>query len=747
MRWPTDKVLLSGWLAAVFGASAVVAVVAIALIAPRPKCPSIPSSPVPGYVAAGTVADVEHRSICGATAYLSIFDGEGRILTKVPLPMNGKGWFYIQNDNIPDVPGGRVARISAEGRFHLAESVEVALARGTPNRIVPKFVHLRLTPINPWLTLIVLLPATFGVILALLHLTNLARGVRVTQLYAIGTAVLWGVVMAVLIAIYARQGHALMPLFFADLSISSGVVVFAVLGCLTYLAFSLEEKDREVLFMGTSQDKQRILQVVGGRILIGPYVALAGYAIFAATFPNLRSGAFAAFFGFFTGAWIKPVLQALNDIGFRLLSREQQDKILQHALATEGPPRPVTSVDFLPPPSAAYLAAVAAAQEKLLELNGVLGVDKGYKLVGGAPTGDRAIVVYVEKKLDMAPADPELVPPSFLGIPTDVRELPPPQGDDDHCYAEMLSVSQRKIALLAGPMTESENDPQSAPNLSHHEDVWILLDDERRFFPKDKFAALNAYRFIRNGIGDTYDFIAFVIDRASGLPAQDNYCTSIHTDAEGLGFRTNLRGEWGSTKLRSVQVHTRAPALRTAMHEIVHTWAARIDLDIAVDSSTAMRTGAYHWSDFIDYGNSCLNASRTIWVPAGTTPDGTATARREAQDSDDSVWGLCTLDRYLMGLLPKSKVELRFFAPSDIGGVHPVLRTLPLSALRDRNPPLTQPKPNFRQAWVVVTASAPSGQALASEVSKKLDGYQKQFNVACQGAASLEIVRAKGLSS
>lgn len=744
MRWQFNKTELSGWIAAIFAAFIVIVIVVVAIVAPRPKCPPVTSSPSKMYIAAGTVGDVEHRTVCGATAYLSFYDASGQILTKVALPLNNKGWFYLPDEHIPDIPGARVARISGEAPFHLAESVEVALTRGTPNKIVPKFVHLRLTPVNPWLTLIMLLPATFGLVLALLHLTSLSRGVRVTQLYAIGTAVLWGIVMAALIAIYATQGNALMPLFWADLTISSGVVVFAVLGCLTYLAFSLEEKDRDLLFKGTAEEKQRILQVAGGRILIGPYVALAGYAIFAATFPNLRSGAFAAFFGFFTGVWIKPVLQALNDIGFRLLSREQQDKVLLHALAAEGPRAPVTSVDLLPPPSAAYLAAVEAAQEELLKLDGVLGVDKGYKLTGGAPTGDRAIVVYVDKKIDMTPAGLQQVPPVFLGIPTDVRELPPPLEDDDHCYTEMLSVSQRKIALLVGPVSESGNDPQSAPHVSHHEGVWTLIDDERRFFPKQKFAPLNAYRFIQSRIGDTYDFVAFVIDRDSGLPAQDNYCTSIHTDAEGLGFRTNLRADWGSIKLRSVQVHTRAPSLRTAMHEIVHTWAARIDLDVTVDSSTTVRTGAYHWSDFFDYGNSCLNASRMIWVPAGTTSDGTATARREAQDSDDDVWGLCALDRYLMGLLPKSNVELRFLAPSDIGGVHPVLRTVPLSALRDRNPPIAPPTLKFRQTWVVVTAGAASGQTLASEVSKKLDTYQKQFNAACQGAATLEIVRAKG---
>src|SRR5439155_5761619 len=92
------------------------------------------------------------------------------------------------------------------------------------------------------------------------------------------------------------------------------------------------------------QKQRRVLLTLGGRVLVAPYVAVAAYGIMAATFPTLNTGAAAAFFGFFTGLWIKPVLEALNDIGLRLLSVEERQKVADRLLDQ--------SADVEPPPTA-----------------------------------------------------------------------------------------------------------------------------------------------------------------------------------------------------------------------------------------------------------------------------------------------------------------------------------------------------------------------------------------------------------
>jgi hypothetical protein len=58
------------------------------------------------------------------------------------------------------------------------------------------------------------------------------------------------------------------------------------------------------------------------------------------------------------------------------------------------------------------------AEQTLLKLPGVTGVALGHKTVGGQKTDVPAIVVYVERKRDVAATD--RIPASFEGVPTDV---------------------------------------------------------------------------------------------------------------------------------------------------------------------------------------------------------------------------------------------------------------------------------------------------------------------------------------
>jgi hypothetical protein len=78
-------------------------------------------------------------------------------------------------------------------------------------------------------------------------------------------------------------------------------------------------------------------------------------------------------------------------------------------------------------------------EEALLGLPGVTGVDIGYKTVGGVPTDELAIRVYVAEKKppEEIPAD-ERIPKTIDDVPTD--------------------VIQRKYELHAGSMAPAEPD-------------------------------------------------------------------------------------------------------------------------------------------------------------------------------------------------------------------------------------------------------------------------------------------------
>jgi hypothetical protein len=732
----STAVVLSGILIVVVARSAVHREPQGTLVVVDPR-----GTPVKGLFAAGTVADLDHRTIEGARAFLSVFNTEGVELARVTLPVNRHGWFGISANDIPDVAISHVVTISAEARRHLATSETIAVTRQDQTfQIRPALVHLRLAEYNPWLTIIVLLPGLFGLILALLHLTELAHGIRVTQLYAVGTATLWGVVLGLLLVIYARQGNALIALFWPDLFISSGVVVFALLGYLTYVAFSLEEKDKDLLFDGTNRQKQHILLTLGGRLLIAPYVALTGYAIFAATFKSLNTGAFAAFFGFFTGVWIKPVLSALNNIGIKLLSKEEQEKVYQRAIG--GPaPRDVTTSAAALAPTPAYVKALEDARRELLALDGVVGVDSGTTPADEKGTPGRAIIVYVDALRELTPSDPNYVPPVFAGYRTDVRPLPAVPGEGV-CYAAMLSVSHDKIA--AGNSAFGTSEPHTGPSLSTKDGVWVLLDEQKRLFLNTAgnilFDAQNAFLLVRDRVGTDNDFVAFVIDSDSGLPPKSDYCVRVRSDASGLGFTLPSADAWKSDRLRSVQVHTGAPPLRIALHEVVHTWVAYNDLTVAAGhAARQVRTDDHHWQNLYDYGNSCMNESKKIWVPVTEK-----TSRRIFHPSDDPVFGLCPLDLYLMGLLRRNELSpLRFFADAPVDDTFQVADVLPRDVVAARSP--EQGSDKFQQAWVVVTANSNSGERLASDIGKQLTDYETNFSKACLGRATLRIARAKGV--
>jgi len=725
-------------------------------------------------IVSGTIADDSGLAIPEAKVVLSLHNGDGEPIWRLSRPVKSDGSFYFRREDLPAIPNLYAGLIAAEAPNYLAEKTNVsvnivsppAIASVSPappavppatlqgTTISPQRVHLRLVSYSPWLTLVLLIPAIFGLFFAVLHLTQFVRGLWVTYWYAIGTTVLWGLIVGALVFLYIN-GRGLIPLFWPDLFVSSGIIIFAFIGNVTYVAHSLHEKGRDFFFEADEKTRTHVLQTLGGRILVAPYIALAAYGIFAATFPALRTGAFAAFFGFFTGLWIKPVLEALNDIGLRLLSVEERIKVAAQVTRanTVAPPTQTSTTDVMRPEQA-FLDAVAAARPEFLQKKGVIGVDSGFKSSGGSLTGQRAIIVYVYEKEEPDPGD--RVPETFMGFPTDVVPLPPAD-PTQLCRPEVFNLSWEKLNQDNNAFLESAgNLPQD-----QHVDIIgqvLVLADPSVFFTinsrnQKEFDAKRAFQAVQTRAGDKFDFVAFIIDLASGLDF-GNYNVPIHNDVKGINhFKTDfysVRGEWGTNKLLACQVLSlRSPDFRTYLHELAHSWCAYAtfkDPTSQTSQSTelllggASQQGLYHWGEAFDDGRSCMDYDLTEWIANG---NGTFTRNEISQDSD---FNYCPLDLYLMGLIPPAQVgplrilQNRMVLDPDRNIYQATVKTIGIEdviASCGQRIPATSGK-NFRQALVVVSNDRDSGRVVAQQIENDFrKQYEKQFARATGGRATL----------
>lgn len=750
-------------------------------------------------VVIGTVADPGSRAIEDATVILTLHNGDGQVVWRLSRPVDPDGSFRIRARDLPNIPNLYAGVIAAEAPNFLAEKANVSVdivglsapqvtvprqpasqsdqnppaareettpssSQGRRTTISPNYVHLRLVSYSPWLTLVVLIPAIFGVIFAVLHLTQFARGMWVTYWYTLGNAALWGLIVAGLVLLYV-WGNGLIPLFWPDLFVSSGIIVFAFVGNIIYIAYSLHEKGRG-FFDLEEEKRRRLLLTLGGRVLVAPYIALVAYGIFAATFPTLRTGPFAAFFGFFTGLWIKPVLEALNDIGMRLLSAEEQQKVADKMTRADDSeaPLPATSSALALRPEQAFLDAVAAAREEFLKKKGVVGVDAGFKFSADASkTTDKAIVVYVYEKREPEQAA-DRVPETFKGFRTDVVELPPASRFEE-CREVAFSLSWEKInrdneERLSRVEFLAEDNPTEMVG-----EVFILADPTVFFSPRNGlqvFDPIRAFQTVRNTIGDVVDFVAFIIDPNLGDNFnQGNHDVPVFNDVRGINHSrlpvssTRERDRFGTSRLLACQVISPVELplrFRPFLHELAHSWCAYVtfhdpelpgggpSFDLLVGSQQGQ--ARFHWGEGFDSGRSCMDQERKEWVANG---DGTFTQK----DVADGEFVYCPLDLYLMGLIPASEVNQLHVLKNrqQVTPGRPVFRATvktvtveQIRAVHGARVPATSPK-HYQQALVVVSNTRANGRALARVVEQNFrKDYERQFAHATGGLATLSTV-------
>lgn len=138
---------------------------------------------------------------------------------------------------------------------------------------------------------------------------------------------LWILSLIGLIYGYTLFGNSSIPIFQPDLSVPLLVPIFAFLGVLVYSTANIRESAD--ISEDSSASRKKII-VLGERILIGPYIALVAYLVLLG--PILKSmdmgtSPATAFLAFFTGLYVKQVMDRLDQIGVSMLTTESQEKI------------------------------------------------------------------------------------------------------------------------------------------------------------------------------------------------------------------------------------------------------------------------------------------------------------------------------------------------------------------------------------------------------------------------------------
>ena len=138
---------------------------------------------------------------------------------------------------------------------------------------------------------------------------------------------LWILSLIGLIYGYTLFGNSSIAIFQPDLSVPLLVPIFAFLGVLVYSTANIRESAD--ISEDSSASRKKII-VLGERILIGPYIALVAYLVLLG--PILKStdmgtSPATAFLAFFTGLYVKQVMDRLDQIGVSMLTTESQEKI------------------------------------------------------------------------------------------------------------------------------------------------------------------------------------------------------------------------------------------------------------------------------------------------------------------------------------------------------------------------------------------------------------------------------------
>ncbi len=678
----------------------------------------------------GCVSNTTGRAVPRADVRLGLYDEKGVLVYKTSaLQFYALGAsFKVMPGQVPVLPNVTTGRVTVEAPHHLATSADLTVqvdVAANKLTFAPNPLWLPLTPVEPLLTLLFLVPGLVGVMLSVLYLsTSMLKTESSVMYFAATVSVAWTVSALGMIGMFLIWGDYLIPTFFLDTYLPVGVVVFSYLGTLTYVAFSLVEKPDGFFDEKNPLLWQRHIRVVGGRILIGPYVSAVAYLAFLSAFPSLGTGSGALLFAFVSGLYIKPVLEAIQGIGLRMLSAESQQKVAERLLrstAPEAPAQPTSVASWVP--NQALIDAVQRAKQELLAKAEVAGVVPGHTV-----DMTYAIRVYVYRG-DVSAT----LPASMHGFPLDVTPIPPP--DPRQPCRPVLSVLdwpkiQRDLLGEGGIAADS------GVRCQRSGDLVLLADPLQTLFKPGAalFDVATAVHYVKPVVDDRADFFFFLIDPGSKFPQVGNYHICIFNDTQGTNYA--LPGNpgshapadrFGSARLRAVNILGYYPwTMRSLLHEMGHHWCAYATFRDSTQSADSHQLligsgqGQFsqdrmHWGLQFDAGRSPIDYDQVEWRPG---PSGKFIGYELEQLDDKDEFSYCRLDLYLMGLIPEAEVgPLRIMGDAETqelidGRIRRVRSTGKIISVSDviracgeRKPAFEPRVPEYRVAFVLVSKS------------------------------------------
>lgn len=373
------------------------------------------------------------------------------------------------------------------------------------------------------------------------------------------------------------------------------------------------------------------------------------------------------------------------------------------------------------------------AREELLAKEGVVGVGYGPKERKGEIVADEvAIVVYVaEKKAEEDVEPDDLVPPTIGNIPTDVVQIGSRASGrmaaDDHMWIDYARVHE------LNPLKDVNLEPAVDFDL----DNVAVVQIDNTFLSGNTIDLAKASKRFLASHPDVFDFITFFVDTGSGLPGQGSFHSGVYNKTTGInyyaGANLDRRSAFGSTKLQAVHVISGLNNY-TMLQECGHMWGAFVrNRDTASSprlydlliSSTGQ--GMFHWGRFFDNNHSPMDYDGIDWHELGPTTFQLAAV-------GDDYFHFCSLDLYLMGLIPPSSVGSFYVIKNPSGTTGVITGTRKLINVQNvvwaegaRNPAYPNTQKLWKDAFVVLTKDTANARAYAEQVAALRRKFTWQF--------------------
>jgi hypothetical protein len=395
--------------------------------------------------------------------------------------------------------------------------------------------------------------------------------------------------------------------------------------------------------------------------------------------------------------------------------------------------------------------AYLKVRNKYLGLKGVLGV--GY---GRGEKDELVLIVLANKKL----ASEELFREDLVldDISIIVRE--PRVGLDIERHSEshhdLMMIDWCQVHKMH--LEELANGPAAPPpETTRYGQVFVIKDNGTLLISPavtvfDSVDWAQAYIYFLQHWGDDYDFVAMIVDHASGMPNNiPSFGDTVFNDITGINHWKDAnqgnfdnRACYGTTRLQGLEVlwpfpGTPATTKYVRLMEIAHRWGAYVrfkkNQSDTVSYDDLLDGDLYHWGRKFCSDTSPLESS-TFWKSTGGTYSPTVLNDHEYEYNE--------LDLYLMGMLDPSETSPFYFfdglSPASMSPGAPTALTLQNIkwAHNWRNPTAADSQRSFRQAYIVLTKDLVKGATLAQRIEADRIAHNGEFRASTRSRAVLD---------